>query len=417
MLRCLKISFLLVIGASLTACTWAEQLLNGNDTQMSQAASGVLNHVIPRLGAQNMDLIDSSRELGLLPLRRENQPYLDIRGAGDSGDTENQAERPPLASFASYLDQFSQNGLLYRGDVNVINWESVVGVRCGSYNSRFGFLSSPDAVRQALSRGFQVFALSNNHSRDCNSTPEGGVGGDGLSGEISTQMHMDLIAREKDILWNGVHGRSAQKLVSTREFDANGRRFVVAFSSFDLGRDECPGSNCYSDSDAIAAAMSLARADLKIVSIHAREWLSGLSPSENLSQLSKIEKTAQKMIEQGDADIVFGSGPHIAMPVRIIQQSDGGAGVAFFSLGNFIHPWLSAQQPNLIGRVLFDLDTLQPVQVQALMVATDGQSARIQNFEKQSPFVSGLPWMVDSDPSTGVKVGFVNVKGPRRAGD
>jgi poly-gamma-glutamate synthesis protein (capsule biosynthesis protein) len=378
---------------------------------MSTAASGVLNHVIGTLAPQDAALIDTSSAQDLLPLRRENQPFLDIRGVGDSGDTGNQATRAPKAAFGSFLDRFNANGLLYRGDVNVINWESVVGERCDRYGSSFGFLSSPAAILQAFDKGFQVFALSNNHSRDCNSTPEGGAAGDGLAGEVATFVNMEKLAVSRDILWNGVHGRQPRRLVTTKEFDQNGRVYTMAYSSLDLGRESCPGSNCYGDRRAIADALARTTADVKVVSIHSREWLGSLSVAQNLAQLNKIQETARLLIERGDADVVFGTGPHIAMPVRAFRQADGGTGVAFFSLGNFIHQLLSAQQPNLIGRVLFDLETRRPVQLQGMMVSTVGESATIQNFNPASPFVKGLPWLVGVDPSTGVRVGYINLMG------
>lgn len=65
-------------------------------------------------------------------------------------------------------------------------------------------------------------------------------------------------------------------------------------------------------------------------------------------------------VEKYGGDIVFGSGPHVWKPVRVVRKENGtGKGVIFESLGNFLHPSLGAQSKNFIGRALFDVETLK----------------------------------------------------------
>lgn len=391
-------------------CSDSLQLEESGSSPMG-AAEGVRDNFLPRLPAQDPALIDGrTGGEGLLALRRENTPFLDIRGLGDSAFTGNQAPRAPVPAFDAALDRFNANGLVYRGDLNVINWETVVGENCRSYGGGFGFLTSPVAVTQAFLKGIQVFSLSNNHSRDCDSTPAAGFVGDGGAGELTTVRNMNELAKKHELVWSGVSANSNKNFVTIRQLSDGQRQYRLAFASIDLGRDGCVRSTCFADRGRVAAAVKSAAADIKIVSFHAREWLGGLSNAENLAQLDKIMVASKLFIEQGGADVVFGTGPHIAMPVRVLPKAGGGIGVAFLSLGNFIHPLLSPQSPNLVGRVLFDLQRRVPVQVQAMMVSTDGPDARPINFAPSNPFVGGAPWRVGQDPATGLAVGFMNIK-------
>lgn len=401
----------LTLAALYYACSPGEDLegVDSGSETLSAASDGVRFNIIPNLPPQNAQLIESSTSVDLLPLRTENQPYLDIRGAGDAAWTGNQQVTPPEAQFKRALDTFNGNGLLYRGDLSFINWESVVGTRCSSYGSGFGFLSSPESVAQAFSAGFNIFGLSNNHSRDCNSTPVAGSVGDGGGWEMSTTFHMNQLSTSQGLLWNGV-ARSGKNLVSVRSFSTAAGAVKVAFSSIDLGRDACTRSNCFGDRQGVLNALRTADADVRILSMHSREWLGGVSPVANRAQLDKLYATGKLAVETAGVDVVFGSGPHIAMPIRMFRKPDGQQGVVFLSLGNFIHPLLSAQSTSLIGRVLFDRGAGAPVQVQALMLSTSGGSATVRNFNPSDPFVAGLPWKVGKDPSTGISVGYLNLK-------
>lgn len=397
--------------ATIGACSLATSLRGPQTSELrSAAADGVRQNVIPRLPPQDAGLIDlSPGQEPLLSLNRDDQTFVDVRGVGDSAFTGNQSPRAPAPGLAAALDRFNASGFVFRGDINVMNLESVIGESCGRYGGGFGFLTSPKAVVQALEKGFQVFSLSNNHSRDCNQTPEAGAVGDGGAGEITTARNMAALASSRGVLWNGVVASAPKQLVSTGVIEVGTESLRVAVTSIDLGRASCTRANCFNDRAAMITALRATEADLKVATFHSREWLATLSAAENLAQLNKIMETARLFVEQGGAHVVFGSGPHIAMPVRVLRRHGGGKGVAFLSLGNFIHPWLSAQSPNLIGRILFDATTAEVRQVQAIMVATEGASARPIDFQASSVFVSGLPWKTARDTATGLTVGYVNL--------
>jgi hypothetical protein len=381
--------------------------------ELSVAEDGVRAFILPDLPDQDPALIDSASSPTLFPLRRENQPYLDIRGVGDAAWTGNQLPAPPASSFQSWLNKFNPNGLVYRGDVNVVNWESVVGTDCLSYNSAFGFLSSPASVREAFAAGFNIFALSNNHSRDCDKTNNDGYVGDGGAGEMATASHMNTLAQERNLIWNGVSSSSSKQYVTVRELSIGDKRVSVAFASIDLGRvSHCIRSNCYGDRERVLNALRDAKADVRILSMHSREWLSGLSIEENKDQLDKLYSMGEAAVTQAGVDVVFGSGPHIAMPVRTFRKPNRDQGVVFLSLGNFIHPLLSGQSTSLVGRVLFNTNDSSAVQVQAMMIGTNGESVSVRNFDPSNAFVGGSPWRVGKDPSTALNVGYFNLRSP-----
>jgi poly-gamma-glutamate synthesis protein (capsule biosynthesis protein) len=105
-------------------------------------------------------------------------------------------------------------------------------------------------------------------------------------------------------------------------------------------------------------------------------------------------------------DVVFGEGPHVWKPVRVVRKGaafGGGTGVVFESLGNFLHPSLGAQAKNFIGRALFDLRTLKLRQVQVLPVANTGRDVKWSGVDGGA-LQANLTW---SPSSRGV---YANVK-------
>lgn len=353
-------------------------------------------------------LIDDSP---FLSLNSSDHTFLDIRGVGDSAYSANLQTFAPPPKFTEALTKFSKDQLYYRGDLNIINWESVVARKCTEYSGAMGFISSPKAVLQAFRAGFHVFSLANNHARDCNKTPEAGeLLADGGAGELSTVRNMTKLSNEEGLVWAGISSTSNKSWLTVKTIEREAKRYTIAFSSIDLGRDKCVRSNCYSDRFEIAKAMAQQKADIKIVSIHSREWLDEKTQLENLTQLNKINHAMELFISKGDVDVVFGTGSHSALPVRVIQKDEGGAGVGFWSLGNFIHPNLLKQPTNMIGRVLFDLVHRRPVQVQAIMLRSNKQYVRAFDFDSSNVLLSGLPWKEGIDSTTGLKVGYVSLK-------
>ena len=392
-----------------------EPLRLGFDTPNTPLSQLVENGFLPKHKfSVSLERVEGlGEELPYYSLDNRDQHYLDIRGVGDSAYSGNMQTFAPPPKYSDALSKFSKDQFIYKGDLNVINWESVVAKKCTEYSGSLGFISSPDAVLQAFRAGFHIFSLANNHARDCNQTPESGKFlGDGGAGELSTFRNMTRLSTKEGLIWSGISGASPKIWLSTRTMERGGRKFTVAFSSIDLGRDHCTRANCYSDRFEIAKAMFEQPADIKIVSIHSREWLDEKSQKENMSQLDKINHAMELFIGKGDVDVVFGTGCHSALPVRLITKKQGGVGIGFWSLGNFIHPNLLQQSTNIVGRVLFDLNKRRPVQVQAIMLRSNKKSVQAYDFDPSNIFLSGLPWREAKDPSTGLRVGFIGVHAP-----
>ena len=83
---------------------------------------------------------------------------------------------------------------------------------------------------------------------------------------------------------------------------------------------------------------------------------------------------------------------------------------------NFIHPSLIPSSQHLIGRVLFDLDSLQLRQIQAIPIAVNRVSVSFGGTPNPTRLPANLTWKYVSDPTwqTGVgsqaKAAYSNIK-------
>ena len=105
----------------------------------------------------------------------------------------------------------------------------------------------------------------------------------------------------------------------------------------------------------------------------------------------QLVRKSIEFVERYRGDVVFGHGPHVWKPVRVVRKETGGKGVIFESLGNFLHPSLAAQSKNYIGRALFDPQTLALRQVQVIPVANAGKDARLSTADGKT-VESNLRW-------------------------
>jgi poly-gamma-glutamate synthesis protein (capsule biosynthesis protein) len=129
-----------------------------------------------------------------------------------------------------------------------------------------------------------------------------------------------------------------------------------------------------------------------------------------------VASVGSEFVRDYRGDLVFGHGPHVWKPPVVVEKRDGTGhkGVVFTSLGNFIHPSLKAQARNLIGRALFDPETLALQQVQIVTVSTSGSDATfgtIDASEVGSYGTQRIPWE-DFDDAAGAKSlhgAYVNV--------
>jgi Bacterial capsule synthesis protein PGA_cap len=320
----------------------------------------------------------SDANLPPIPLDKElATEFLDIRGVGDSAMalTYQQPLKPDrplpeggLANFGERLDAFDPTGKSYRGDLSLINWESAVGQYCNQFrgqpsSSSYTFVSHPINIAEAYRRGFNLIGLANNHSWDCP------VGEKGVHGALVSATYMESLTKQisANWLWHGVGNDLQKTTAQVKTMTVKGKPIKIAFASLYLG-SACTNITCVSDENKVLQSLRDADADLRIISIHS--W-------DEASQ-QHLVATGTKFIRDYRGDIVFGHGPHEWKPVNIIQSNSGKKGVMFESLGNFIHPSLSAKRKDLIGRVLFDLETLQIRQIQAIPLKVDASNASFQ---------------------------------------
>lgn len=379
----------LAAGASAIACADADDV-SAEDGEPAET-EGAISPVTQQ------DETASPSTLPPAPLDHGAADLIDVRGVGDSGWSRTHEQTPLAAAFGAALDRFDGAGHAYRGDLSFINWETVVGSSCTQFSNTYvprrsyAFVSRPENLTQAYERGFNLVALSNNHTRDCYASPETPERGEPASVAMTARAIAGL--GELDWLIAGVAGTgdddSARARVRT--FRVKGRDVRVAFGSFYSGRADCPRAACAGDARSLMTSLRDARADLRILAIHSM----AASDQETLVRLGV------EFVEQFDGDIVFGHGPHVWKPVRIVRKQGGGKGVVFDSLGNFLHPALGAQARNFIGRVLLDPRTLALRQVQLLPIANAGENVRMSTADAMD-VPANLRWTRLPGTTTGV---------------
>jgi hypothetical protein len=295
--------------------------------------------------------------------------FIDVRGVGDAAWSDTHVANPPSSGFANALKAFDPQGIKLKGDFSFINMETTFGGSCSKFWTQFvpgqayAFTSHPNTIRDAFRHGFNLFGLSNNHSRDCHNSS--GDGQDGIRNTVKSFETMKQNLGNPKFLWHGVAQQESDKLKpAVEEFQVKGRKLKVAFASLYTGRQTCPLSVCNSDTKAILQNLASAQADLRILSIH----------SQGSASQDGLVRTGIDFIQKYNGDIVFGHGPHVWEPVRVVAKPNGKKGVVFESLGNFLHPGLAAQSNNFLGRVLLDSKTLEPIQIQVLPIRNQGES-------------------------------------------
>lgn len=358
-----RIGLLGALVLSIAAC--AAEETTSDDGEVDEGASAVVPITQP-------DETAPESALAAAPLDRDATDLIDLRGVGDSGWSKTHEPTAMSAGFGAALDRFDRSGHGYRGDLSFINWETVVGAQCDVFASTYtpgksyAFVSRPENLVQASERGFDLVGLSNNHTRDCHGSPESSVRGEAASTDMTARAIEAL--GERDWLWAGVAGTRDDDSgrARVRTFTIKGRAVRVAFGSLYTGRADCPRAACKGDARALFQSMKDAAADLRVLAMH----------SMAAADQDELVKLGIEFVERYGGDVVFGHGPHVWKPVRVVRKSGGGTGVVFESLGNFLHPSLGAQSKNYIGRALFDRDTLKLRQVQVLPVANSGQDVR-----------------------------------------
>jgi hypothetical protein len=340
---------------------------------------------------------DAASSLAAVGLDKDATGYIDLRGVGDAAWSGTHQSSPMSARFGAALDGLDPTGRSYRGDLSFINWESVVGDRCARFSAAYSpgrsyaFVSRVENLSQAYAKGFNLVGLSNNHSRDC-AVAQGSEDGVGMSLRL-----LKPLDSAQAWLWHGIEARSRKNEAAVRTFRIKGRDVRVAFASLYNGRADCPTAVCANDATTVFTNLRNAAADLRVLSIHSQG-----------SQGALVD-LGIRFLKDFDGDVVFGHGPHVWAPVRVVEKKDGRRGVMFESLGNFIHPGLAAQSKNLIGRVLIDPSSLAIKQVQIIPVATNGGSASFSSASATS-LAANVNWRRDA----AIKGAFANIKDESR---
>ncbi len=387
---------LLPLGLLIAACSLeASDDADLADGEPAEAESAIVPITQP-------DETAPATSLAPAPLEHTESSLVDVRGVGDSGWSKTHERTAIPAAFGAALDRFDPTGHSYRGDLSFINWETVVGTTCSKFGSAYSpgrsyaFVSRPENLTQAYERGFNLVGLSNNHTRDCHGSDEAAERGEAASPAMTAKGIASL--GDLDWLTAGVAGTGEDDSAraQVRTFSIKGREVRVAFGSLYTGRPDCPRAACRGDASALFESLRDAPADLRILSLH----------SMAAADQDELVRMSIRFVEQYGGDVVFGHGPHVWKPVRVVRKQGGGKGVIFESLGNFIHPSLGAQGRNYIGRALFDAETLSLRQVQVVPVSNAGAEVRFSTADAMN-LESNLRWTRLAGSRTAV---YANVK-------
>jgi poly-gamma-glutamate capsule biosynthesis protein CapA/YwtB (metallophosphatase superfamily) len=148
--------------------------------------------------------------------------------------------------------------------------------------------------------------------------------------------------------------------------------------------------------------MKNSQGDLRILSLH----------SQGSEAFLRGKKWSEKFIREFSGDIVFAHGPHTWAGVKMIPRTNGRNGVVFHGLGNFMHNQVAPNPDNLIGRVLLDLQTLQPKQIQVIPVLNNAVDVDVvlAPASKALP-KANLEWTrVQLNAHKPVPIGYANLK-------
>ncbi len=244
--------------------------------------------------------------------------WLVIEGVGD---TSFDPDYIPAFRTNGYEYAFEGlHGLFTSDDLTVVNLECSPSLLGHALDKAFTFRCDPAAMPIAHANGVDVANLANNHGQDF------GV-------EAMLDARQQVIAG--GIAPVGV-GADLAEATSPALFDVNGWTIAVlgmggvAPSSSWLATPDHPGMASGDDTDQMVAAVAAAaqQADIVVVSIH---WGWELETSPRADDRAR----AEAMIAAG-ADVIFGHHPHRLGPLEFISGKP-----VFWTLGNFVWPWLS----------------------------------------------------------------------------
>ena len=254
---------------------------------------------------------------------------------GDSGWAKTHKSKPSYGGgFKQAFKRFDPNKTTL-GDLNYINWETSVGTHCEQFWSKlsprtYAFLTHPKELEDTIDLGFNVIGLANNHTYDCLRSKEG-------NGPLQTYKFVKSIRTQNpNIALSGVYEQRFQEPTQINIKTKQGI-IPITFASAYVGGNQshCANMLCIINLGAIKKPFA-DTSRLRILALHS--W--------DKATHTRLKAVLTTMIHENMIDIAIGSGPHIKEQIKIIKTSQGNKILAT-SLGNFIHPSLSAQANNV----------------------------------------------------------------------
>ena len=283
---------------------------------------------------------------------------------GDSGWAKTHTKRPSYeGGFKQAFKRFDPNKTTL-GDINYLNWETSIGTHCEQFWSKsspstYAFLTHPKELEDTIGLGFNVIGLANNHTFDCLRSKEG-------NGPLQSYNFVKSIRTQNtNVALSGVYEQKAQEPIQINVKTDQGL-VPITFASAYVGgsQSHCANMLCVINLEAIKKSLT-DTSRLRIVALHS--W--------NKATHARLKAVLTTLIQENMIDIAIGSGPHIKEQITIVKTSQGNKILAT-SLGNFIHPSLSAQPNNVALQSSWSFDEQSKVfkllQVNGIKISCDG---------------------------------------------
>lgn len=327
--------------------------------------------------------------------------FIDVRGVGSSAWTAIRAPQAPPSEVNLVLKKFDPQKKVLKGDLSFINWESGIAKDCSNYaRGDAPFLSNPLAIAEAAEYGFNLFGLANDHSEDCavSKDPDNNP----VSGPVATARFVSKLAEQKNALWHGVGPANTVSAPAVKSFSLKGRLVNVIFGSVALSNQDCAETSCRNQVTTLLSQMRTTPGDLRILAIH----------TQGISTFDEGKNLAERFVREFSGDVVFASGPHTWAGVKVIEKATGGHGVVFHSLGNFLHNQVAPNPNNMIGRVLLDVKSLQPKQIQVIPILNNVFDVDVTYSEPGKGLPkANLQWArAHLQAHRDIPIGFANIK-------
>jgi poly-gamma-glutamate capsule biosynthesis protein CapA/YwtB (metallophosphatase superfamily) len=167
----------------------------------------------------------------------------------------------------------------------------------------------------------------------------------GDKGVAATSATLDVWSALKPFASSGANKTALDQSHDIGYTTINGIKIgLVSFADFNNNRATPAYSvNIYHDEALVRKLVGEARqnADLVMVSMH---W-----GTEDSSVVNADQKAQVDLLSSLGVDVVIGTGPHVLQDVELVNRSDGGKMVVWYSLGNMLSTQLNIDE--LIGGI------------------------------------------------------------------